>query len=84
MQAKLVHIHMCLRNIMYGGSPADQTAAWGDRFLVLLYKYIFHSVDAATSRVGVKVISQALPGRSEGLGCPYFLVMDMLSRRSLL
>ena len=69
MQVKLMHIQMCVKNVMFGKSPADAAAAWGDPYLVLLSKLMDTCTAASVRPKLLKAIGQALPGVSQGFLC---------------
>ena len=69
MQVKMMHIQMCVKNIMFGASPADAAAAWGNPYQVLLSKLMDIRTATSSSRKIKKAVSQALPGYVTWLSC---------------
>ncbi len=71
MQAKKVHIHMCIHKAV-----TEDTSAWGDRYLALMARYTYFWAGHCVKPPVVDAINRALPGRLQGNipytnGCAY-------------
>ena len=61
LQAKVVHIQMCIKNIMREG---DHAVTWGNPFLALLTKFVFNRVAFSSAPKLLHAIRKVMPGMS--------------------
>ena len=65
MQAKTMHICMCIKNVLHKDPAAEK-----DRLLVLLDTVMLVRTHVSHNAVTLRAIRQAIPGRSPGYMCP--------------